>query len=165
MSLKVKVKKRGNQLQSLVKKLHQIDGETVKVGHFKSQGTHPSGFTYAELMAIHHNGGNPSGKAPLPPRPVLDLLFFKNAKLTDPKIKMAIKSWGNRPLSTSSNDKLLEDIGRILRDKEKAIFGSSSLAPNAVPPKDRNSPLVDTGDLKSKTAYMVSTNKIVQEGS
>lgn len=63
-----------------------------------------------------------------------------------------------------SNDKLLEELGRILRDKEKEIFGSSALAPNAVPPKDRNEPLVASGELRSKVAYRASTNKQIKEG-
>ena len=162
--LSVGVQKRGNRLQELTKQFHKIDGESVEVGHFEKQGKHPSGFTYAELMAIHHNGSNPSGTAPVPPRPVLDLLFFRNQNLSDPAFKQAFKEWRGRTLSARSNDILLEDIGRILRDKEKEIFGSSALAPNAVPPKDRNEPLVATGDLKSKVAYKISTNKQIKEG-
>lgn len=163
-NLSVGVQKRGNRLQELIKQFHVINGEAVEVGHFKKQGRHPSGFTYAELMAIHHNGSNPSGTTSVPPRPVLDLLFFRNQKLTDPIFKQAFKEWKNRALSMRSNDKLLEELGRILRDKEKEIFGSSALAPNAVPPKDRNEPLVASGELRSKVAYRASTNKQIKEG-
>lgn len=155
--------KKGSGFEKLVKQFHRIDGESVEVGHFKSQNKHPSGFSYPELMAIHHNGGNPSGNAPLPPRPVLDLLFFKNQNLSDPAFKAAFRAWGKRTLSDRSNDILLEDIGKILQKKEKAIFGSAALAPNAVPPKDRNDPLVNTGKLRDKVAYKTSTSKQVKE--
>lgn len=164
MSLSPRVVKVGNKFQKLVQQLHKINNESVEVGHFKSQGKHSSGFTYAELMSIHHNGGNPSGRAPLPPRPVLDLLFFRNQNLTDPAFKTAFKAWGSRTLGERSNAILLEDIGLVLREKEKAVFGSTALAPNAVPPKRRNTPLVDTGDLKSKVAYKTSIGKQVKEG-
>jgi hypothetical protein len=163
MSVSFKMKKVGNSLQKITQQFHKIDNESVEVGHFKEQGTHPSGFTYAQLMALHHNGGNPSGSAPIPPRPVLDLLFFKNSNLSDPKFAAAFKAWRGRTLSESSNGILLAQIGIILRKKEKAIFGSSALAPNAVPPKDRNDPLVDTGELRSKVAYKTSINKQVKE--
>lgn len=164
MPLNARVKKTGNQFQKLVQQIKKIDKESVQVGHFREQGLHPSGFTYAQLMAIHHNGGNPSGNTPLPPRPVLDILFFKNQQLTDPKFKNAFKAWKKRSSNDSSDEMLLEDIGRILREKEKAIFGSSELAPNAVPPKSTNNPLIDTGALKSKVAYKTSTGKQVKEG-
>jgi hypothetical protein len=163
MGLNVKVKKVGNHLQKLAQQFHKIDGESVEVGHFKSQGKHSSGYTYAELMLIHHNGGNPTGTNYLPPRPVLDLLFFNNQNLGDPKFKSVFTAWSRRTLSKGSNAILLQDIGAVLRDKEKAIFGSAALAPNAVPPKSRNSPLVATGDLRSKVAYKTSIGNKVKE--
>jgi len=134
------------------------------VGHFESQGVHSSGLSYVDLMRIHHTGGNPSGQVPLPPRPVLDLLVFNNERLEDPKFKLAFERWKKRTYGESSNAILLEDIGKILRDKEKAIFGSNKLAPNKVPPKDVNNPLIDSGELRNKTALKTSINNIVKEG-
>ena len=160
--LKISVQKKGNSLQKLVKNFHKIDGEFVETGHFKEQGKHYSGLTYPELMSVHHNGGNPSGNAPLPPRPVLDLLHFRNQNLSDPKIKGYIRDWRKRPLSEASNKILLDQIGRILAIREKRIFGSPTLASNAVPPKDRNQPLVETGDLKSKVSYKTSIDNSVK---
>lgn len=164
MSINAKVKKTGSQFQKLVQQVKKLHNDSVEVGHFKSSGLHYSGFTYAELMAIHHNGGNPNGSVPLPPRPVLDILFFKNQRLTDPKFKAAFKAWGKRKSSDASDAMLLEDIGKILRDKEKQIFGSSDLIPNKVPPKSKNSPLIERGDLVSKVAYKTSRDKQVKEG-
>lgn len=59
---------------------------------------------------------------------------------------------------------LLDDIGKFFREEEQKLFGSVSLAPNAVPPKRFNNPLIDTGDLKSKVAYKTSKDKKVKEG-
>lgn len=161
MNLTTKLKKKGNQLEKLLKQVRNLNKESVQVGHFRESGKHPSGFTYPELMAIHH-AGNPETN--LPARPVLDILFFRNRRLTANAIDMAFKAWGKRKLNASSNKKLLSDLGMYIRDEEKKIFGSSVLAPNAVPPKSFNSPLVDTGELKSKVAYKTSLDKKVKEG-
>ena len=161
--MEVKVQKNRNRLQELVKGLQKLDKDFVEVGHFKEQGTHYSGFSYPKLMEIHHNGGNTAGSSPLPPRPVLDILFFRNRNLTDMMFKRAFKAWGGRTLGTRSNGILLEDLGKVLQDKERKIFGSSDLAPNAVPPKNRNEPLVATGDLRSKVAYRTSTSRKIKE--
>ncbi len=162
--IKTRVRRRGKEANRIATQLNSLNNASVSVGHYQEQGKHHSGFSYPELMAIHHNGGNPSGNAPLPPRPVLDILKFRNQKLSDPLFKKAVKAWGMRTPSPSSNAILLDEIGKILRAKEKAIFGSSALAPNAVPPKSSNTPLVDTGQLRSKVAYRTSISKQVKEG-
>jgi hypothetical protein len=163
MGLKVKLVKKGSQFKKLIQQIHRLNNESVEIGHFKSQGEHESGFTYPELMALHHRG-NP--ETPLPPRPVLAILFFRFRKLKTkaPAIDRAFKAWGKRKSGDSSDKILLNDIGEFFREEEKKIFGSSTLAPNAVPPKAFNNPLIDTGDLKSKVAYKTSKDKQVKEG-
>lgn len=153
--------RKGNQLEKLLQRVKQLNGENVKVGHFKRQGLHNSGMTYPQLMAIHHSG-NPEKN--LPARPVLDILFFRNRRLTDTAIKLAFKQWGRRKITNSSNAELLDDLGKYFRSAEKEIFGSSALAPNAVPPKDSNNPLILKGDLRSKVAYRTSIDKQIKEG-
>jgi hypothetical protein len=160
MALKVSLKKQGNQLEKLSQQLLSLNNAFVEVGHFSSQGKHASGFTYPELMAIHH-AGNP--ETDLPARPVLDILFFRRRKLTAPVLRRAFKLWKGRKPGNGSDGMLLDDIGKFFREEEQKIFGSPSLVPNAVPPKESNNPLVDTGDLKSKVAYRTSKNKQVKE--
>ena len=163
MSLKFKIKRTGNQLEKLTNQIRSLASENVQIGHFASQGRHYSGFTYPELMAFHHNGGNPITGEILPPRPVLDILAFRNQKLQDPVIKAAFRAWGNRKSSPQSDFALLTQLGEIMRDREKKIFGSSALARNKTPPKNINNPLIVTGDLQSKTAYKTSVDNQVKE--
>ncbi len=160
MAKLVKVIKKGNTLEKLAQGLLKFNGEGGKVGHFSSQGIHHSGHTYPQLMS-KHNTGNPEIK--LPTRPVLDILFARHRRLNKPPIKSAIRAWFKRKLSEGSDNKLLNDIGAYLREEEKRIFGSASLAPNAVPPKAFNNPLIDTGDLRAKVAYKTSKNEQVKE--
>ncbi len=160
MSLKVSLKKQGNQFEKLIKQIQNLNNESVQIGHFEKQGKHESDFTYPELMSIHHKG-NP--ETSLPARPVLDILFFRHKKLKASPMQVAFKKWGKRKSGNKADKLLLNDIGEFLRDEEKKIFGSGGLVPNAVPPKDRNNPLIDTGDLKSKVAYKTSLDKRVKE--
>jgi len=163
MSLSVKVLQQGNKFNQLVKRIRNLANESVEVGHFAQQGTHHSGMSYPELMRLHHTGGSSSG-VPIPPRPVQTILKFRNTKLAKPGINKAFRDYAKRKSNRASTGKLLSDIGVFLRDEEKKIFGSPDLAPNAVPPKDRNNPLIVTGDLKNKVAYRTSMNKSIKEG-
>jgi hypothetical protein len=162
--IKLKVKKKGNQLERLVKSLHGLNGETVQVGHFSEQGKHYSGYTYPELMALHHNPR--ANGFDFPPRPVLDILFAKNLNLDSQGIKRILSQYRKMELNENANNFLLDSIGKYLREQEKKIFGSSELAPNAESTqeqKGKNSPLIDTGDLRRKTAYRTSKNKEIKE--
>lgn len=141
------------------KKLTSISGEGVEVGHFQEQGEHYSGYTFVELMYYHHTGSDPRGDQPVQPRPVLNFLrAFLN--LSDPKYNRAIRNWFKRPPSSASHGKLLADIGALISEEEKAIFGNSAL----LTVTDNPTPLVDTGDLRDKVAYKTSVNKVVVEG-
>jgi hypothetical protein len=162
--IKLKVKKKGNQLEKLVKNFHDLNGENVQVGHFASQGKHYSGYTYPELMALHHNPR--TNGFDFPPRPVLDILFAKNLNLNSQGIKRILSQYRKMELNQNANKFLLDAIGKYLRNQEKRIFGSSDLAPNAestAERKGKNSPLIDTGDLRRKVAYRTSKNKEIKE--
>ncbi len=112
-------------------------------------------------MRIHH-AGNPETN--LPARPVLDILFFRNRKMKDAGLRAIFKAWAKRKSGDVADRKLLDGIGKFFLVEEKKIFGSSALAPNAVPPKASNNPLILTGDLKSKVAYKTSKDNQLKEG-
>lgn len=163
MKLKVNVKRTKDVL---TKALKDLNGEGVEVGHFKDQGKHSnSELTYAELMAVHNN---PQGHGlDWPARPVLDILEHQHRNLSAPEIKKLLKKYLENNPSEKNNEKLLEGLGEFLREEEKKIFGSAQLAANAsstVEKKGRNEPLVDSSELKNKTAYRTSKSKIIKEG-
>lgn len=160
-----KVKKVGNKTQKLAKGLADLGNQNIEVGHFREQGQHKdSGYTYAELMALHNN---PTANGfDFPPRPVLDILFFRNRKLDDPKIRRIIERYSEVELTSAVIARMLDEIGHHLTEEGKKIFGSAALAPNSegtIAQKGRNEPLVDTGSLKERTAYRTSKNKTIKE--
>lgn len=165
MRLKVKVKKVGNKFEQLSRGIKDLNNESVQVGHFDEQGKHYSGLTYPELMAVHNNPV--AHGLDWPPRPVLDILAHKNRKLDSPQIKRILKKYSRLEPSEINNAMLLDEIGQFLREEEKKIFGSGELAPNSpvtVAQKGSNNPLIDTGDLRNKTAYRTSKDKTIKEG-
>lgn len=165
MAITASVKKTGKEFDKLVKGINDLNDEYVEAGHFDEQGTHYSGYTFPELMALHHN---PEGNGfDAPPRPVLDILFHRFEKLDSLKIKRVLANYRKMAPTPSNNKKLLSELGRLLVREEKSIFGSDDLAPNAdytVRQKGFDAPLVDTSSLKRKVAHKTSKNKKVEEG-
>lgn len=164
MTIKFKVKKTGNYFDKLVKGIKDLNGESVQIGHFGPEKHSDTDLTYAELMAIHHN---PTANGlSWPPRPVLDILFAKNLNLDSPAIKKIIKKYNKMDPSDATNRMLLDELGEYFREEEKKIFGSSELAPNApatIAQKGSNNPLIETGELREKTAYKTSKDNQVKE--
>lgn len=167
--MKLKVKKQGKKLEKLRNNIRGLHKQNVKVGHFRKQGMHSTApYSYPTLMLKLHVGGSFFSNTPLPPRPLLTLLWAKNLRLKDASFRQAILAWAKRPQTQNSNIKLLNDMGATLTRKGKALFGKTPpLAPNApltIKKKGRNSPLVDTGELRDKFSYMNSIDKTLRSG-
>jgi hypothetical protein len=169
MAIEVKLKKVGNSFEKLLQPILNLERENVEVGHFQEQGQHYSGFTYPELMALHHYGHEAkNGAGEKPPRPLLDHVFFSNYRLNDPAFRSAFNAWSRRMPSEASNSKLLDDIGKIIATKEKNMFGKSPpLAPMAgnimkEEQQEGNDPLIDTGSLRDAVSFKTSKNKTLR---
>lgn len=155
-----------SRLSERVAALTAIHNEKVYIGHFSENGIHEdSGMTYAELMALHHVGGDMGVGLPVPPRPLLDFLFMHNIQLKDKGIRSAIDTWLKKGPTEDSNKQLLDNIGKIIGRKEIAMFGQSPpFAPNSIRhPKGRNEPLVDEGDLRSATSYLNTITGVIRK--
>lgn len=157
MTIKVTVEKdlKGS-FNTHMQNLFKVDGQGVEVGHFEEQGRHPSGKTYVELMRFHHTGDGDL----IPPRPVITILenFVAEGVLSGAMVESWLIKWTRGRLTTEN---LLKRIGRVLGQAEQEIFGDTSrLTPNS--PKTqilkggRNTPLVDTGDLREAVSYKTS---------
>jgi hypothetical protein len=146
-----------------------MDNQKVEVGHFASQGTHSdSSLTYPELMAIQHFGLG--GQRP---RMIRTLLKLSERRMSDVRYNTLMKSWGKSNYSQTANQKLLEGFGIVLAKKEKALFGKPQgvlMPPNSPNTKKKVgimgpfSPLVDTGELRSKVSYKTSIGKTLKGG-
>lgn len=156
--MSVKIKQKGISLNQIVHQVQKLRNYTVQAGHFPEQGVHKSGYRYDELMAFHHNGGNPDGDSPVVPRPVLDIVWANNLKLDDPRFKKAFVMWCQRPPSKQSDTKLLDDIGKVLATLIKDTLGN----PAKLPVTNNPTPLVDTGELRANVAHRDTLSKKVR---
>jgi hypothetical protein len=147
--------------------MNSFSGENVSIGHFENQGKHSdSDLSYSDIMRINHFGlGNRQ------PRQLLTLLSLQNRDLSDSKFRTLMSLWGTSNYNPSDNRKLLEGFGIVLRDKEKKLFGKvnsplmqSNTSPKKVGVEGPDAPLVDSGELKSKVAYMTSLSKAIKTG-
>jgi hypothetical protein len=157
MGITYKVVSKGNQFQEVMKNITVVHGENVEVGHFAESGTHYSGYSYPQLMEIHHFGslGHVS-------RPVLNVLFHKYFNMDSPKVRAAINDWGNEPPTPSSLNRMLNMLGEVLMEAEKDIFGN----PAEIGPVTSNpTPLVLTHDLVDNTSYRTSIDKVIKGGA
>lgn len=140
-------------------KLHK---QKVEVGHFQEQGNHSqTGISYVNMMKMHHTGYEFDGKT-VPSRMVLTVLGISIGGNLKGVIKSHFLKWGKVPNTFNSRMLLLNGIGKDLREAEKSIFGIPSQfipmnAPMTVRFKEgRNTPLVDSGELRDATAYKTS---------
>jgi len=163
--MNLKLKRRKGPFLRKLKAIKKLDSQKVEVGHFKGEVHSTADMSYVELMQIHHVGRPGS----FPPRPVLDVLKFRNRDLLGQgEIKRAMKKWVRGDMKPEDTKELLNTYGRYLRNSEKAIFGKplalSANAPSTVIKKGgRNTPLVDTSELKDNVGFRTSLNKAIKK--
>lgn len=155
----VKVTRKGNSTAKLLKALRDLDNSSVEIGHFEQQGLHSdSGMTYPELMAGHHFGifDDQPPKSPLMAFTQLELPKIRNTV----DWKAIFNKWSKNVLKANSSDELLNDVGRLLREDYKAIFG---IVGPYMPPDATGTPMYETGELLAAAAYRTSKDNIIKE--
>lgn len=156
MKSKVQLKKNKKRINRLIKKFEELGQESLEVGHFEEQGKHSSGMSYPELMQIHEHGLG------VPKRPVFNIAKFKEPPKTSPTVKKFMDNWMQSNRSSATKN-LLDNIGTHYRDLIKSIFGDikelKSNSPYTIKLKGKNSPLIESGDLRDKVKYKSSKNR------
>lgn len=134
-----------------LKDVQEGGDESVEVGWFKEQGQHYSGLSYPDLAKVHRNG------VQVPKRDVLGLLLFLHSPKNDPKVKSLLRKWLRKREFTAKD--LFLALGRRERRLLMSVFGHPQLGITNNP-----TPLVDTGDWKSKTVFKVSGDGRLRKG-
>lgn len=162
MSLTFALKKNSCYFKNLRKRLIELNNTSLEVGYFPQNGTHEgSGLTYPNLFAIHSFG---SKTANIPTRPVLDLNFrLWNPINKNKDLKKMLKKYFSNIKSAKAPIKfslVLDQVAGSYVQTTRASFGNTSLlAPNAtftIFLKGKNTPLIDTGDLRDTLSYTTS---------
>lgn len=145
--------------ETKLERLLKANKEHVEIGHFEESGMHYSGFTFPELMKLHHKGYE--GVAA---RPVLEHLFQNHLKiLNHPDVMRALKRYADSRMTEKDLTRMLQAVGRAMADEEVDIFGSSMLASNrqsTINIKGEDAPLVHTQELVQEVSYKDSITKV-----
>lgn len=154
MKLKVKIEKRGKSLKKLEDHLRKLKGE-IHGGYFNGEIHEGSGLTLATLMTIHENGNDH-----LPSRPAITLGSDDFIKINNKEFKLLTNKLITQVGKIDANYNL---IGESLINHIRMWFGDpSKLAANA-PSKGRNTPLVDTEELKDNLGFRSTKNMGVKK--
>ena len=144
--------------QKLIRSVKLLDNKAVSVGFFADQGKHSgSGLAYTNLMYIQEVSGVRT-KTGLVHRRLFELTAMRHRNEILNNLKASIgRNLKNNP------KQILEDFGQDVQAKLCDGFGNSALlphnAPSTIVDKGSNSPLVDTGELKSKVTYRLRVKK------
>ncbi|MEG9741479.1 hypothetical protein [Enterobacter roggenkampii] len=144
--------------QKLIRSVRSLDNKVVSVGFFADQGNHSgSKMPYTNLIYIQEVHGVKS-KAGLVHRRLFELTAMQHRNEIVSNVKNSIsRNFPNSP------NQILKDFGQDVQGKLREGFGDTSLlphnAPSTIAGKGVNSPLVDTGELKSKLTYRVRQRK------
>jgi hypothetical protein len=160
--LKAKIKKKQNgKIQKLLNNLNKLSNNNLKVGHFQKSGLHYSGFTYPELLKIWAFGG-PTGSVVKNPKIQYSFSKLYSKKVLKlPEVRVAYKNWSKNLLNNNSSTKFFDEIGEAVAKDYSKTFGSPGPFMPIV--GENTTPLVETGELKSKISYKNSIDKSIKE--
>ena len=139
----------------MMKSYQNLSKESIEIGHFKSQGKHYSGLSYTALLKLWEVGG-PNGTGFIKSSRK-QFLFNIDKYLERNELDKILSDWNMKThRKTDSLNKFLNAYARFLRDQYKDTFGVSKL-----PHMPTATPLYETGELQSKTAYKTSRGRRV----
>ena len=166
MSFNIKVKEVGNGTEKYLKELKELRDSKVSVGHFASQGMHSSGMTFVELLNLWSQGvvfeaedrGGYIVRQDVRKQFIQD--YVQTNKINkDKRVEAALQAWVINADKSDATRVLLDAIGKILREEYKSKFNT-----RASPYMDATiTPLFETGELASVTAYKHTKDNIVKE--
>lgn len=161
--MQVTIKKRGKSLEKLIKNVKRLNGQSVQVGHFQEQGIHYSGMSYPELLQYWFVGVEVQGFAGRLRQDVRSQFihdYFNSDKISkDPRITEAINDWKREALHRDNAKTMLDKVGRVLMTEYQQKFNVKQ-GPHM---NGTATPLYETGELASSTAYKTSKEGIVKE--
>jgi len=160
--IKAKVIRKKGKIEKLLKNLNSLSANNLQIGHFEDGKNHgDSDITNVELLQLWAAGATSSGVIKNPLANFTFTQMRNKGFLKNPKVKLVYKKWSKNLLKEGASEEFLMDMGEVLREEYSEVFGKAGLF---MPITEATStPLLDTGELKSKTAYKSSYNNQVKE--
>lgn len=151
----IKVEKKGKKLDKILKNIQKLNKQVLEVGHFSDQGLHYSGMTYPELLAYWARGITVSGVGGRVIQDPKSQFIFQYLSTHDfsknVRIKAALDKW-YRNLTNNPNPSLLDNVGLVLQEEYKDVFGIFKGPYMA----GTDTPMLETGDLQDNVTYRKS---------
>lgn len=153
--------KRTNKMQQVIKSISDLGNVRIMAGWVRPGQKHgDTKLTMAQLAYVMEYGAKVGKKTYIPPRPMLCL----TGRL---KSKNWVKQAGKLAKSVLEGKNNAADVpailGQIIADDIKGVMNASILfapnAPSTVRKKGKNTPLIDTGELRDAVDYVVNPEK------
>lgn len=154
--MKVKIVKKGKDVDKFLKGLNSLDSHSVDIGHFASQGEHSRGLQYVELLYIWANGIAHNNEGQIQ-HPLAQFIFqdIQTGKfIKSPLFQSAIKDWYKGLDKASAASKFAKTVGVLGEEEYKKIFNVSSSPHMSM--EDNTSPMYETGELMEATTHKVN---------
>lgn len=138
----------------LVRTVNKLSKHKCQVGFFASDGEHPHAkMSYVELMRLHEIHGVRSSQGTIHRR-AMEMTAIIHGRSVMAKTLKALKA----EIKSGYGD-TFGVFGREFEHHLKATLGNPAILPSNMPStiahKGKNTPLVDTGDLKNKLHFEV----------
>ncbi len=154
--------KRSQKILEVIKNVSDLGSARIMAGWIHQGQLHAdTKLTMAQLAEVMEYGAITGKKTHIPPRPMLRM----TARL---KSKDWIKQAGELSKEVLSGKlkgaSAYETLGMLIADDIKGVMNTSSLftpnAPSTVKRKGKNTPLIDTGELRDAVDYKVYKRKV-----
>ena len=159
--LKAKVIRKKGKIEKLLKNLNSLSANNLQIGHFEDGKNHgDSDITSVELLQLWAAGATSSGVIKNPLASFTFTQMSNKGLLRNPKVKLIYEKWSKNLLREGASEAFLMDMGKVLREEYSEVFGRAGLFMPVT--EGTSTPLLDTGELRSKTAYKSSYNNQVK---
>ena len=154
--------KRSHKILEVIKNVSDLASARIMAGWIHQGQMHAdTKLTMAQLAEVMEYGAITGKKTHIPPRPMLRM----TARL---KSKDWVKQSGELSKEVMSGKlkgaAAYETMGMLIADDIKSVMNTSSLftpnAPSTVKRKGKNTPLIDTGELRDAVDYKVYKRKV-----
>lgn len=154
--------KRSQKILEVMKNVSDLGSARIMAGWIHQGQMHAdTKLTMAQLAEVMEYGAVTGKKTHIPPRPMLRMTARLKSK---DWVKQAGELAKNVLNGKQKGRGAYETLGMLIADDIKGVMNTSSLftpnAPSTVKRKGKNTPLIDTGELRDAVDYKVYKRKV-----
>ena len=154
--------KRSHKILEVIQNVSDLGNARIMAGWIHQGQMHAdTKLTMAQLAEVMEYGAITGKKTHIPPRPMLRMTArLKSKDWVQPAGELSNEVTSGKLKGASA----YETLGMLIADDIKGVMNTSSLftpnAPSTVKRKGKNTPLIDTGELRDAVDYKVYKRKV-----